>query len=351
MMDLRNKSMTSSAKNVFVLVALCLVPVFQALGGEPFWLGADVSGATMMEQRGHILYNAQGQQQEEISMMHDMGLNAVRLRIWVNPKNGWCSKEDQLTLALRAKKLKMAVMVSLHYSDTWADPGNQTIPDAWKGYDYEQMKAAVAQHTSDVLQLFHKHHIDVRWVEIGNETTHGMLWPMGNTENSMEQYAGLTQAGCKASKLVYPEAKTIIHIDGGVDPIRYNRILNAFRKYHVDYDMIGMSCYPYWDQQQNLEAEDGHTIIDCIANINGLYKKFGKETIIVETGYDADHPDNGYTFMRDFIHALRTQTEHRCHGIFYWAPEIDHGYKLGAFRNQRPTRIMDAFTEVSKSAY
>ena len=329
-------------------MALCLVPAVRALGGEPFWLGADVAGATMMEKMGSPLLNRDGEPQEEISMLHDMGLNAIRLRIWVDPERGWCTKEDQLTLALRAKKLGMPVMVSLHYSDTWADPQQQGIPKAWKDYTYDQMKQAVSQHTTDVLQLFRNNGIDVRWVEIGNETTHGMLWPMGKSEDNMEQYAGLTQAGCKASKLVYPDAPTIIHIDGGVDPIRYNRIFNAFRKYNVEYDMIGMSCYPYWDQDQKLEAEDSQSIVDCINNINGVFKKFGKETIIVETGYDADRPEDGYRFMTDFIHALRTETNGHCHGIFYWAPEIDKGYKLGAFRNRRPTKIMDAFTEASK---
>ena len=65
--------------------------------------------------------------------------------------------------------------------------------------------------------------------------------------------------------------------------------------------------------------------------------------MVVETGYDADYPDEGYQFMITFIHALRTETDGHCHGIFYWAPEIDSGYKLGAFRNGRPTHIMDAF--------
>ena len=157
-----------------IVLFISLSSPLQAQHQKNFWLGADVSGATMMEKRGKLL-NKDGKEQEEISMMHDMGLNAIRLRIWVNPKNGWCSKEDQLNLAKRALKLGIPVMISFHYSDTWADPGHQTIPEVWKDYNYEQMKQAVAQHTKDVLTLFKKNDIDVRWVEIGNETTHGML--------------------------------------------------------------------------------------------------------------------------------------------------------------------------------
>lgn len=330
---------------VCFLVVLCLSSAQRMMGGEPFWLGADVAGATMMEKMGNKLYNARGEEREEIALMKEMGLNAVRLRIWVNPKNGWCSKEDQLVLALRAKKLGMPVMVSFHYSDTWADPGSQTIPEAWKDYNYSQMKQAVADHTKEVLMLFKKKGIDVRWVEIGNETTHGMLWEMGRAETQMENYCGLTEAGCKASKSVYPDAKTIIHIDGGVDPMRYNRLLNAFEKNNVHYDWVGLSSYPYWDQKQGLEFKDEHTIIDCIANINGIYKKWGKECMVVETGYDADYPNAGYEFLKNFIKALRSDTDGHCHGIFYWAPELDGAYKLGAFRNSRPTHIMDAFKD------
>lgn len=332
-------------RRLFWVQALCLMLAGQVWGQEPFWLGADVAGANMMEKMGKKLYNFQGEEQEEIAMMRDMGLNAIRLRVWVHPQKEWCTAEDQLSLALRAKELDMPVMLTLHYSDTWADPGHQTIPKAWEKFSYEQMKEAVARHTTEVLTLFRQHGIDVKWVQIGNETTHGMLWPMGRAEEQMEQFAGLTQAGCVASKSVYPEAKTIIHLDGGADPIRYNRIFYAFARYGVCYDMIGLSCYPHWDQEQKLEFTDEGTLIDCIQNINGLWKKFGKESIIVETGYDADRPDEGYRFISALIRAARTETGGHCHGVFYWAPEIDQGYKLGAFRQGRPTRIMKAFAQ------
>ena len=183
-----------------ITLFLALVLSAAAQDKNPFWLGADLSGTTMIEKMGTKLYNAQGEERENTQLMKELGLNAVRLRIWVNPKNGWCSKEDALILAKRAQALQMPIMVSFHYSDTWADPGSQTIPEAWKDYNYIQMKGVVSQHTRETLQLFKDNGIDVRWVEIGNETTHGMLWDMGRAETNMEQYAGLTDAGCLASK-------------------------------------------------------------------------------------------------------------------------------------------------------
>lgn len=328
-----------------ITLFLALVLSVAAQDKERFWLGADLSGTTMIEKMGTKLYNHKGEERENTQLMKELGLNAVRLRIWVNPKNGWCSKEDALILAKRAQALQMPIMVSFHYSDTWADPGSQTIPEAWKNFDYQQMKDAVSQHTQETLQLFKDNGIDVRWVEIGNETTHGMLWDMGRAETNMKQYAGLTDAGCLASKKVYPGVPTIIHLDGGCDPKRYNFIFDGLRQYHVHWDMIGMSVYPYWDQKANLQTTDEGTLTACISNINALCDKYGCDVMIVETGYDADHPEEGYLFTKSLIQAATEQSNGHCKGIFYWAPELEGHYKLGAFRNHRPTKIMDAFTE------
>ena len=340
------------------LIAFCLVLALSSMAQDKdsgnlvkraFWLGADLSGTTMIEQHGTQLYNAQGEPRDNFTLQKELGMQAVRLRIWVNPQGGWCSKEDALVMAKRAQALNMPVMVSFHYSDTWADPGKQSIPEAWKDYDYEQMKQAVSQHTIETLQLFKDNNIDVRWVNIGNETPHGMLWPMGRAEENMEQYAGLTEAGCLAVKKVYPNALTIIHLDSGCDPKRYNFIFDGLRQYGVHWDMIGMSCYPHWDVENHLETTDEGTLTDCIDNINALSEKYGCDVMIVETGYDADRAEDGYRFMKSLIAAASQQTNGHCKGIFYWATELEGPYKLGAFRNHRPTKIMDAFTEYTKT--
>ena len=135
-----------------------------------FWLGADISGTTELEARGVQLYNAQGEPRENTQLMRELGLNAVRLRVWVNPKGDFCSPVDVLMMALRAQRLGMAVMIDFHYSDWWADPAKQNIPQAWLGLGYEQMKLALAQHTRGTLQLLKTAGIDVRWVQVGNGT-------------------------------------------------------------------------------------------------------------------------------------------------------------------------------------
>lgn len=308
-----------------------------------FWLGADISGTTQLESNGEKLYNTKGEIRENTALMKELGLNAVRLRVWVNPRGGWSGAEDVLDMAKRAKYYDMAVMIDFHYSDWWADPGKQHIPAAWQYMSYDEMKNALAEHTEDVLSLLKKNGIDVKWVQVGNETTNGFLWPMGRASDNMEKYAGFTEAGYQSVKKVYPNAQVIIHLDGGCDQKRYDFIFDGLKKYGTHYDMIGLSVYPYWDVMAKLESDWKGTVRDCTANIKHLYEKYGKETMIVETGAEAKHPKEGYVIMKALINAAKNDCEGHCHGVFYWAPELEGQYPLGAFDNHRPTEIMKAF--------
>ena len=329
------------------ILCMAVITATSVFAQEPFWLGADISGTTALEAHGGQLFNAQGEKRENTQLMKDYGLNAVRLRVWVNPKDGFCNKEDVLVMAKRAKAHDMAIMIDFHYSDWWADPAKQNIPEAWKELDYKQMKKALAKHTRETLQLLKDNDIDVKWVQVGNETTHGFLWDMGRAEKNMKQYAGLSDAGYSAVKKVYPKAICIVHLDGGCDIKRYHFIFNGLKQYKSRYDMIGLSVYPYWDIEAGLTKSDQETLDKAIANICQLYQEYGKELMIVETGYNADEPEKGKKFLSDLIEASVNQTEGHCKGVFYWAPELEGHYKLGAFRNHRPTVIMDAYKEAS----
>ena len=314
-------------------------------GDDTFWLGADISGTSQLEAHGVQLYNAQGEPRENTVLMREYGLNAARFRVWVNPKDGFSSKEDVLKLALRAKAQGMAIMIDFHYSDWWADPAKQNIPKAWEKMSYEEMQKALAQHTRETLQLLRDNGIDVKWVQVGNETTHGFLWPMARAEEQMQHYAGLTQAGYDAVKEVYPQAICIVHLDAACDAKRYQFIFDGLKQYGAKWDMIGLSVYPYWDIDAKLTKDEDETLTKAIANINALYKTYQTPLMIVETGYDADHPEAGKKWLKRLITAARTQTDWHCKGVFYWAPEAEGHYRLGAFRNHRPTAIMDAFKD------
>ena len=327
-------------------ILLCMLLHWGTIHGQspqPFWLGADISGTTQLEAFGQKLYNNRGEITENTALMHQYGLNAIRLRVWVNPRGGFCGKEDVLAMAKRARYYGMAVMIDFHYSDWWADPGKQHIPAAWQYLKYDEMRMQLAAHTEEVLQLLKDNHIDVRWVQVGNETTHGFLWPMGRAEENMGQYAGLTKAGCDAVKKVFPEAKVIIHLDAGCDPKRYDFIFDGLRNNGVEWDLIGVSVYPYWDKEAGLEKDAEGTLRDFTANIRRMYEKYGTESMVVETGVDARTPEESKIVMADILDAALNRCDGHCKGVFYWAPELEGAYVLGAFANHRPTVIMDAF--------
>lgn len=336
--------------NRLILTAASLLAIFSVSSAEPFWLGGDISGTTANEARGHFTKNKNGEVTETTKLMKEYGMNATRLRVWVNPRDGFSSPEDVLKMAKRSQELGMPVMIDFHYSDWWADPGKQNPPEQWLGRNLEQTCRALAEHTRSTLQLLKDNGIDVKWVQVGNETTHGMLWPMGNFHENPRNYAELTKAGCKAVKEVYPEAKTIIHLDDGFNQALYDNVFDFLLANGVEWDVIGMSVYPYWAMEGNKEESEIMTLVDSIANINHLKKKYGSEVMIVETGVDAREPEKGKQFIDALIKASKNLTDGACTGVFYWAPEIDAdaAYHLGAFANGQPTVIMDAFLEAGR---
>lgn len=316
---------------------------------EPFWLGADISWTPELESRGIVNYTADGKAMENTSLMKELGLNAIRLRVWVNSVNGFNTPEHVLEMAKRAQDLGMAIMIDFHYSDNWADPGHNNIPRAWEELDIIDVKGLLADHTRTTLQLLKDNGIDVKWVQVGNETTNGMMWPVARIPDHTEAYVELSNAGYDAVKDVYPDAIVITHLDDGYNSFLYHYVFNAMKRLGGKFDAIGMSVYPQWSHIDQNSTEAVSKVID---NINGLAKEFQCPVMIVETGVNINNPEEGYSFLSRLINAAMTQTDGHCTGVFYWEPEAPHsyngGYDLGAFENFRPTKIMDAFTEASR---
>lgn len=340
--------MMKKTKKLIIATSLLLCSTV-GYADDPFWLGGDISGTTADEARGHFTKNVNDKVTETTQLMKDYGMNATRLRVWVDPKDGFCSPEDVLKMAKRSQALGMPVMIDFHYSDWWADPGKQNPPQAWLGMSVEETANALADHTRSTLQLLKDNGIDVKWVQVGNETTHGFLWPMGNFHENPENYAKLTKAGCDAVKEVYPDAKVIIHLDDGFNQALYDNVFDFLKANGVNWDVIGMSVYPFWAIEGKKEESELMTLVDSIANINHLKQKYGTEVMIVETGVDAREPEKGKQFIDALIKAARKLTDGACTGVFYWAPETDAEapYHLGAFSNGKPTTIMDAFRQAA----
>jgi arabinogalactan endo-1,4-beta-galactosidase len=182
-----------------------------------FAKGADISWVTEMEASGKKFYNSAGAQQDIFEILKNLGMNTIRLRVWVNPIDGWNNKADVIAKAARAKDAGMRIMIDFHYSDTWADPGHQSKPLAWVSMDMNGLKTSITNHTVDVLNGLRNAGITPEWVQVGNETNDGMLWPDGKASINMANFAQLINAGYDAVKSVFPSAKVVVHVSNGWD--------------------------------------------------------------------------------------------------------------------------------------
>nr|WP_321410998.1 glycosyl hydrolase 53 family protein [uncultured Carboxylicivirga sp.] len=302
--------------------------------------GADVSWLTEMESQGVLFYDTAGVQTECLTLLKDMGMNSIRLRVWVNPTNGWCNTADLLVKAKRANDLGMRILVDFHYSDVWADPSSQNKPVEWENLSFEDLSTAVSNHATDVLNALKDWGITPEWVQVGNETGNGMLWDDGRASDNMAQYATLNNKGYDAVKAVFPDAKVIVHLQEGNRNSLYRWLFDGLKNNGAKWDVIGMSLYPEADTWQSLND-------DIISNINDMISRYDCEVMICEVGMDVEQEDAGYNFLKDLMN--RTQTIDECLGIFYWEPQSYNnwnGYTKGAFNAEgMPTKTMYSFGE------
>ena len=308
-----------------------------------FAKGADVSWVTQMEKEGCLFYNAAGTQTECMALLKGLGMNAIRLRVWVNPTGGWCGKDDVLAKAKRAQALGFRLMIDFHYSDWWADPGKQNKPAAWVNLDLAGLKKAVADHTTEILTALKGAGITPEWIQIGNETTGGMLWPDGQnyTDAGFANYVQLHNAGYDAAKAVFPSAKVMVHVDNGWKWETLKWFFASFDGKGARYDLIGLSLYPEKNNWQEYNNQ-------ILSNIQTLYTQYKKETIICEVGMDWTEASACKSFLSDLIARSRAEGSH-CTGVLYWEPEGYHAwshYSKAAFDNDgKPTAALDAFKE------
>jgi arabinogalactan endo-1,4-beta-galactosidase len=309
-------------------------------GNSNFAKGADVSWVTEMESNGRKFYNSAGTEKECMQILKDLGMNSIRLRAWVNPTNNWNNTADVLAKALRAKSLGMRIMIDFHYSDSWADPGKQFKPAAWNSMNFATMKQALADYTSSVLNTLKTNGVTPEWVQVGNETNDGMLWPDGKASTNMSNFAQLIKAGYAAVKAVDASIKVIVHISNGYDNNLFRWIFDGLKNNGADWDIIGMSLYPSPTTWQSLNAQ-------CLTNMNDMVARYNKEVMVVEVGMSWDQATACNSFLTDLISKVKSVTNNKGSGVFYWEPESYNnwqGYSMGAFDNSgKPTVALNAF--------
>lgn len=311
---------------------------------DSFAKGADVSWITEMEKSGKKFYTPDGKETECMELLKGLGMNTIRLRVWVDPAEGWNGKEDVLAKAKRAKALGMRLMIAFHYSDTWADPANQKKPEAWTTLNFTDLKTALSDHTIEMLTLLKDNGISPEWVQVGNEINDGMLWEDGRATKSISNLASFISAGYDAVKSVFPQTKVIVHLSSGEDNAKYRWFFDALKENGGKWDVIGMSVYPYWYSPSN----DWRSCnIAVSVNMNDMVIRYGKEVMIVECGMAWDNVPESKAFLTDLVAKAKSIPNGRCLGVLYWEPQAYadwKNYKLGAFDNLgKPTDALNAF--------
>ncbi len=319
-------------------------PTFTQTAVVPFVFanGADVGWLSQMEASGKIFYDDAGVQKDCLQILKEHCVNSIRLRVWVNPTGGWCGKTDVINMAVRAKNMGFRIMIDFHYSDSWADPGQQTKPAAWVSYNFTQLRQAVYDHTVDVLSGLNAAGVTPDWVQVGNETNNGMLWEDGRASVNMANFAQLVTSGYDGVKAVFPSAKVIVHISNGYDNALFRWIFDGLKNNGGKWDVIGMSLYPEPTDWQTRNTQ-------CLSNMNDMITRYpGKEVMISEVGMAWDQAQASHDFIADIINKTKSLPDQKGLGVFYWEPECYNwaGYTKGAWgTNGRPTLAMDAFLE------
>jgi arabinogalactan endo-1,4-beta-galactosidase len=308
-----------------------------------FAKGADIGWLSQMEASGKKFYDASGTPMDCISLLKSLGINCIRLRVWVNPSAGYCNKADVVAMAIRAKNAGMRIMIDFHYSDTWADPGNQNKPVAWANLSLTDLETAVYNHTYDVLSTLKTNGVTPAWVQTGNEINNGLLFPTGEITGTgaggPANYAALINSGYNAVKAVDTAIKTVLHISNGYDNSLFEWNLDNLKNNGGKWDITGMSSYP-----SNTGWASNNTSV--LANMKDMISRYGKPVMISETGMDVNAASTCQQALTDMMTKIASLGTNGL-GLFYWEPEAYggwQGYTLVAFdSNGKPTAAMNSF--------
>lgn len=258
---------------------------------QEFKKGMDISFLPELEDKGMKIRDFDGNEIDGFELVKKYGVNAIRLRLWNHPENveeskGYCNLADTIAMAKRIKAHQMSFMLNFHYSDFWADPGKQRKPKAWENLDFSELKEAVFTYTRDTLLTLKEEGVLPEIVQIGNEIRSGLLFP----EGELPDYKGMVElvnAGIQGARAVADSdtMKIMIHLDQGG---RYFYIKEWFDKAFEagleDFDLIGLSYYPFWHG----------TFMDLKETLNKLVFDYQKPIMIVETAHAWRKSTNGF---------------------------------------------------------
>jgi len=334
---------------LFILALACL-----SAHAQTRYVGGDISMLPKYEQYSSGYRDVNNAKINDLItwLVQDCGWNTFRVRIFVNPKQlnpkgetDYAVCQDLAYVTALGKRIKDAgayFMLDFHYSDTWVDALNIQAPAAWQGVSDAAMADSLSRYTHAVLQTLKAAGATPDLVQVGNEIMYGLcgikVAPYTRADSNWDGYLGLLHAGCDAVREECPDAQIIIHTDrptnSGYNSYYYNKLKNA----DVDFDVIGLSYYPFWHGYLNAEQvatkTDKNNLVNAINNLKTLFPD--KRVQIVECAYNFQYwPSAGvnydtrdawpcsvagqYQFVKDLVDNLKPLEN--VDGISYWFPE------------------------------
>ena len=373
-------------KKAFLLIAmlaatLCgwsqniLSEVFNLPDEKEKWLGGDASMLPSYEKRGTVFRDAEGNAVDALDFFKQSGWDCIRVRLFVDPSKapnankgeGVCQDISYVTdFAKQIKQKGLKFMLDFHYSDTWADPGKQFIPHSWSDHSEKALCDSIYAHTKASLQKLVAAGAEPELIQVGNEITNGMLWPVGkinhDENDNWDILCNMIESGTKACREVCPKSRIIIHTEKAGDWGITKRFYEELRRHRNDYDIIGLSYYPMWHRNVGVLS----------ATLDSLEREFPfKDVMIVETAayysHENDHWSKPDTYSEFYPISIDGQTmftkelvaELRRHrnvtGLFWWFPEenasgqeIVKGWLNRGLFDNKTGRALPAFYEFNK---
>ena len=231
-----------------------------------FYKGADISYYPTIAQRNLTFRNRDNVPRDFLQILLENGVNTARLRLWHTPSTQHASFEEVEQFISQLKALGFKIWLTVHYSDTWADPSDQEIPSAWQNASFTVLKDSVYNYTSRIIE-----HMSPDIIQVGNEVDSGILLPQGNINNNQQQFLELLRRGIQAVRDHNSTSKIMIH---KADPNSAMCFFNTIRG--LDFDIIGVSYYPRWHGKDLNQLKNQLLQLDA---------NFPQDIMIAETSY------------------------------------------------------------------